>query len=124
MLSSALQGALSGVQVTRSGSDPSAGADIKIRGITTIGDSNPLIIVDGVPADNINDINPQDVKDITVLKDAASAAIYGSRAAAGVILITTKRASDGKVSLQYSYEYGYEKPTTQPDYVDVTRFIL
>ncbi|MBJ2198258.1 MAG: TonB-dependent receptor [Muribaculaceae bacterium] len=123
MLSSALQGALSGVQVTRSGSDPSAGADIKIRGITTIGDSNPLIIVDGVPADNINDINPQDVKDITVLKDAASAAIYGSRAAAGVILITTKRASDGKVSLQYSYEYGYEKPTTQPDYVDVTRFM-
>lgn len=123
MLSSALQGALAGVSVSRSGGDPSETADIKVRGITTIGDSNPLIIVDGVPADNINDINPQDVKDITVLKDAASAAIYGSRAAAGVILITTKRAAEGKVSLQYSYEYGYETPTTQPDYVDVTRFM-
>lgn len=123
MLSSALQGAIAGVSVTRSGGDPSAGADIKIRGITTIGDSNPLIIVDGVPADNINDINPQDVKELTVLKDAASAAIYGSRAASGVILITTKRASEGKVSMQYQYEYGYETPTTHPDYVDVTRFM-
>ena len=123
MLSSALQGAVSGVTATRSGSDPSKGMDIRIRGITTIGDSNPLIIVDGVPADNINDINPQDVKDISVLKDAASAAIYGSRAAAGVILITTRRATEGKVSMQYSYEYGYETPTAQPDYVDVTRFM-
>lgn len=123
MLSSALQGAVSGVTVTRSGSDPSASADIRVRGITTIGDSNPLIIVDGVPADNINDVNPQDVKDISVLKDASSAAIYGSRAAAGVILITTKRASEGKVSMSYSYEYGYETPTTQPDYVDVVRFM-
>ncbi len=122
-LSTALQGAMGGVTVTRSGSEPGASADIKIRGITTIGDSNPLIIVDGVPVDNINDINPQDVENITALKDAASAAIYGSRAAAGVILITTKRASDGKVSLSYSYEYGYEKPTTQPDYVDASRFM-
>ena len=123
MLSSALQGAVSGVTVTRSGSDPGASAEIRVRGITTIGDSNPLIIVDGVPADNINDVNPQDVKDISVLKDASSAAIYGSRAAAGVILITTKRASEGKVSMQYSYEYGCETPTAQPDYVDVVRFM-
>ncbi len=123
MLSNALQGAMSGVTVTRSGSGPGSSADVLIRGITTIGNSSPLIIVDGVPADNLNDINPQDVESLTVLKDAASAAIYGSRAAAGVILITTKRASDGKVSMSYSYEYGYEKPTTQPDYVDVKRYM-
>ncbi len=123
MLSNALQGAMSGVTVTRSGSGPGSSADVLIRGITTIGDSSPLIIVDGVPADNLNDINPQDVESLTVLKDGASAAIYGSRAAAGVILITTKRASDGKVSMSYSYEYGYEKPTTQPDYVDVKRYM-
>lgn len=122
-LSTALQGAMSGVTVTRGSGEPGASADIKIRGITTIGDSSPLIIVDGVPADNINDINPQDVENITALKDAASAAIYGSRAASGVILITTKRASDGKVSMSYSYEYGYEKPTAQPDYVDASRFM-
>lgn len=122
-LSTALQGAMGGVTVTRNGSGPGASADIKIRGITTIGDSNPLIIVDGVPVDNINDINPQDVENITALKDAASAAIYGSRAAAGVILVTTKRASDGKVSMSYSYEYGYEKPTAQPDYVDASRYM-
>lgn len=122
-LSNALQGAMSGVTVTRSGSGPGASADVLIRGITTIGNSSPLIIVDGVPADNLNDINPQDVESLTALKDAASAAIYGSRAAAGVILITTKRASDGKVSMSYSYEYGYEKPTAQPDYVDVKRYM-
>ena len=122
-LSTALQGAMGGVTVTRSGSGPGATADIKIRGITTIGDSNPLVIVDGVPADNINDVNPQDVESITALKDAAAAAIYGSRAAAGVILITTKRASEGKVSMSYSYEYGYEKPTAQPDYVDAGRYM-
>ncbi len=122
-LSTALQGAMGGVTVTRSGSEPGASADIKIRGITTIGDSNPLIIVDGVPVDNINDVNPQDVESLTALKDAASAAIYGSRAASGVILITTKRASDGAVSMSYSYEYGYEKPTAQPDYVDASRYM-
>ncbi|MDE7438509.1 MAG: TonB-dependent receptor [Muribaculaceae bacterium] len=122
-LSNALQGAMGGVTVTRSNGGPGAAADIKIRGITTIGDSSPLIIVDGVPVDDINDVNPQDVENVTALKDAASAAIYGSRAASGVILITTKRASEGKVSLSYSYEYGYEKPTAQPDYVDATRYM-
>jgi len=114
-LSQALQGATSGVMVTRSNNAPGATATIRIRGVTTIGDSNPLIIVDGVPVDNINDINPNDVQDMSVLKDAASASIYGSRAASGVILITTKRAKTGEVSLSYNAEYGVEKPTAQPD---------
>lgn len=122
-LSQALQGAVSGVMVTRSNNEPGATANIRVRGVTTIGDSNPLIIVDGVPVDNMNDVNPNDVQDMSVLKDAASASIYGSRAASGVILITTKRAKSGEVSLNYNVEYGFEKPTAQPEYVDAKRYM-
>jgi TonB-linked SusC/RagA family outer membrane protein len=122
-LSTALQGAVSGVMVTRNNNAPGATATIRIRGITTIGDNNPLIIVDGVPVDNINDINPNDVESMSVLKDAASASIYGSRAAAGVILITTKRAKSGEVSLNYNVEYGFEKPTALPEYTNATRYM-
>ncbi len=123
MLSQALQGQTAGVMVTRNNNAPGSTATIRIRGITTIGDSNPLIIVDGVPVDNINDINPNDVQDMSVLKDAASASIYGSRAAAGVILITTKRAKTGDVSLTYNMEFGIEKPTALPEYVDTKRYM-
>jgi TonB-linked SusC/RagA family outer membrane protein len=123
MLSQALQGQTSGVMVTRNNNAPGSTATIRIRGITTIGDSNPLIIVDGVPVDNINDINPNDVQDMSVLKDAASASIYGSRAAAGVILITTKRAKSGDVSLNYNMEFGIERPTALPEYVDTKRYM-
>jgi TonB-linked SusC/RagA family outer membrane protein len=122
-LSQALQGAVSGVMVTRNNNAPGSTASIRIRGVTTIGDSSPLIIVDGVPVDNMNDINPNDVQDMSVLKDAASASIYGSRAASGVILITTKRAKSGEVSLNYTTEYGFEKPTALPEYVDVKRYM-
>ena len=122
-LSQALQGATSGVMVTRNNNAPGSTASIRIRGITTIGDSNPLVIVDGVPVDNINDINPNDVQDMSVLKDAASASIYGSRAASGVILITTKRAKTGEVALTYNVEYGFEKPTGLPEYVDAQRYM-
>lgn len=122
-LSTALQGAMSGVTVTRTNNAPGAQSAIRIRGITTIGESSPLVIVDGVPADNINDINPNDVESITALKDAASAAIYGSRAASGVIIVTTKRAKTNQLSLEYSYEFGIDKPTARPDFVDVQRFM-
>ncbi len=122
-VSQALQGAMAGVMVTRNNNAPGASATIRIRGITTIGDSNPLIIMDGVPVNNINDINPNDIQDISVLKDAASASIYGSRAAAGVILVTTKRAKAGELNLDYNTEYGIETPTQIPEYVDVTRYM-
>ena len=122
-LSTALQGAMSGVTVTRTNNAPGAQSAIRIRGITTIGESSPLVIVDGAPADNINDINPNDVESITALKDAASAAIYGSRAASGVIIVTTKRAKTNQLSLEYSYEFGIDKPTARPDFVDVQRFM-
>ena len=80
-LSTALQGAASGVTVTRDNSAPGATASIQIRGVTTIGETSPLVIVDGIPGD-INQVNPEDVESMSVLKDAASASIYGSRAAA------------------------------------------
>jgi len=122
-VSQALQGAIPGLMVTRTNNAPGATATIRVRGITTIGDSNPLIILDGVPVDDINNINPNDIESMSVLKDAASASIYGSRAAAGVILVTTKRAKSGAVSLTYSAEYGVEQPTRLPEYVDVKRFM-
>lgn len=122
-LSNALQGAVSGVMVTRDNSEPGATAgSIKVRGVTTIGESSPLVIIDGVPGD-INQVNPDDVESMSVLKDAASASIYGSRAAAGVILITTKRAKESELSLGYNFEYGWEIPTTSPKYMDVQRYM-
>jgi len=122
-ISQALQGATSGVMVTRSNNEPGASASIRIRGITTIGVSDPLVIVDGVPVDNINHVNPNDVESMSVLKDAASASIYGSRAAAGVILITTKRAKTGQLGINYNFEYGIEKPTELSDYVGAERYM-
>lgn len=108
-VSEALQGAAPGVMVTRSGG-PGTSANIKIRGITTIGNSEPLTIIDGVPG-NIDRVNPDDIASISVLKDAASASIYGSRAASGVILITTKRSKEGQIRLRYNVEYGVKQPT-------------
>lgn len=122
-LSSALQGAVAGVMVTRDNNAPGVAAgSIKVRGVTTIGNTDPLVIIDGVPG-SINDVNPNDVESMSVLKDAASSSIYGSRAAAGVILITTKRAKDSKVSIKYNFEYGLEIPTKQPEYMGVKRFL-
>lgn len=122
-VSQSLQGTMPGVMVTRSNSLPGASASILIRGVTTIGNSSPLIIVDGVPVGNIDDVNADDIQDISVLKDAASASIYGARAAAGVILITTKRPRSGQVSLEYNANFGIEKPTRFPEVVGVKRYL-
>lgn len=122
-LSQELQGQIPGVTVTRNSSLPGAAADIRIRGITTIGDSEPLIIVDGVPYTNIDDISSNDIEDITVLKDAASASIYGARAAAGVILITTRNAQEGVTSFEAGMNMGFEKIPTFPQSVGATRYL-
>ena len=122
-ISQALQGAIPGVMVTRNNNAPGSSATIRIRAITTIGNSNPLIIMDGIPISSLDNINPNDIENISVLKDAASASIYGSRAAAGVIVVTTKRAKKGELSLNYNFEYGTEVPTRIPEYVDVTRYM-
>ena len=117
-LSTALQGQMAGVQVTRDNGAPGAGSTIRVRGVTTLSNNDPLVIVDGVPS-SLNDVIATDVETMTVLKDAASAAIYGSRAAAGVILITTKRAKDRQFAFDYNYEYGIDKPTTRPKFGNV-----
>ncbi len=121
-VSQALQGTMPGVMVTRNSSAADASATIKIRGITTIGDSNPLVIVDGVPG-TLDWVNPNDIESISVLKDAASASIYGSRAAAGVILVTTKRAKSGQLSLTYNYEYTYDRPTRVAKYANAQTYM-
>jgi TonB-linked SusC/RagA family outer membrane protein len=122
-LSSALQGATSGVMVTRSNGAPGAGATIRIRGITTIGTNDPLIIVDGIPVGGMDDVNAKDVESMSVLKDAAAASIYGSRAAAGVILITTKRGKSGASNINYNYEYGIEQATQMPTYTNAVKYM-
>lgn len=106
---------MAGVQVMRTTGDPSSSSEILIHGVTTMSDSSPLIIIDGVPG-TLDDVDPSEVQDIQVLKDAASASIYGSRAAAGVILVSTKRAKNNQLKMSYNYEYGIDMPTAMPKY--------
>ncbi len=120
-ISQALQGAMSGVQVTRTSGLPGAEATIRVRGVTTINDSDPLIIVDGIPGSLSMDV--EDIESITVLKDAASASIYGARAASGVILVTTKRAKDGAVNIEYSGSAGFVRPTAFPQKTDYKTYM-
>jgi len=122
-LSQALQGFAPGVTVTRSSGLPGASGTIRIRGITTIGDSSPLVLVDGIPVENMDRVNPNDVENISILKDAASASIYGSRASAGVILITTKNAKSNQLNLEYQGTYGVVTPTQFPGTVDYKRYM-
>ncbi|MBX3239081.1 MAG: TonB-dependent receptor [Chitinophagaceae bacterium] len=109
--SMALQGMTPGLTVTqRSGQPGKDGGTIRLRGIGTLGDANPLILIDGVPGD-IDNVDPGIIENITVLKDAASASIYGARAANGVILITTKRGRSGRFFVNYSNYFGVQSPT-------------
>ena len=114
----ALQGAVPGLTITSSSGDITAAPSIKIRGTGTLSNnqtSNPLIVVDGVPVDDLSYVNPDDIQDISVLKDAASSAIYGTRAAFGVILITTKGAQNkDRVSVNYSNNFAWSQATTLP----------
>ncbi|MFT3750714.1 MAG: TonB-dependent receptor [Agriterribacter sp.] len=117
-LSSALQGTMAGVTVTVDNGQP--GNDqgtIRIRGIGTLSNSDAMVLVDGVVS-SMNDINPNDVESITVLKDAASAAIYGSRAANGVILIVTKSGKKGETITHYNADIGKQAMTVQPDFIN------
>ena len=121
----ALQGLASGVTVTSQSGNPGApGTNIRIRGIGTFGGSSasPLVLVDGVQG-NIDDVDPSQIDKISVLKDAASASIYGSRAANGVILITTKRAPKDSFSLTYRGYAGWSQPTDLPDLVDAVDYM-
>lgn len=116
--SSAIQGKFAGVTVTQNSGQPGKdGGTIRIRGLGTINNANPLVIVDGIES-SMNNINPNDIENISVLKDGPSAAIYGSKAANGVILITTKRGKVGKPQLTYSGYAGWQDPTRLPKYME------
>ncbi|WP_298649128.1 TonB-dependent receptor [uncultured Proteiniphilum sp.] len=116
-----LQGMLPGVTITSSSGQPgSPGLDVLVRGVNTIhSQTTPLILIDGVAGGDINLVNPDDIESVTVLKDAASSAIYGARAANGVILITTKKGiNEGKPVINYSGYVGIQTPTSLPELVD------
>ena len=110
----AIQGRMTGVQITQNSGAPGSSSTIKIRGIGSIrSDNNPLILVDGYSG-SIDDVDADDIESISVLKDASSAAIYGARAANGVILITTKRGKSGKILVDFKAEYGVSSLTKMP----------
>ncbi|HEY0669958.1 MAG TPA: TonB-dependent receptor [Sphingobacteriaceae bacterium] len=116
--SAALQGMAPGVTVTQSSGRPGADAGaIRIRGIGTIGSAVPLVLIDGIEG-SINSIDPNLIESVSVLKDAASSAIYGSRAANGVILVTTKRAKSNQMGISYNAYMGTQNPTNLPDMVN------
>jgi TonB-dependent SusC/RagA subfamily outer membrane receptor len=122
----ALQGQASGVQISSASGSPGGGLNIRIRGLSTNGDNNPLILVDGVPysSDGLNALNPSDVESINVLKDA-SAAIYGVRAANGVIIVTTKQGrKNAKPSLEFSGYYGVQQTTKKLDLLSAREFAV
>ncbi|HZL11196.1 MAG TPA: TonB-dependent receptor [Prolixibacteraceae bacterium] len=110
----ALQSQSPGVQITQSSGQPGEGFKVTIRGLGTTGSSSPLYVIDGVAGGDINSLNTSDIESIDVLKDAASAAIYGSRAANGVVLVTTKKGKAGKLQLTYDGYYGVQFSAKMP----------
>ncbi|MDD3722219.1 MAG: TonB-dependent receptor [Lutibacter sp.] len=119
----ALQGQVAGVQVTSSTGAPGDPIEVRIRGEGTIGNNNPLYVVDGIPSRDINFLNQADIKTMTVLKDAAAAAIYGSRASGGVVLITTKSGAKGKTSFDVSYYTGLHNASNLPDMLNTEQYM-
>ncbi|WP_321280741.1 TonB-dependent receptor [Marinifilum fragile] len=117
-----LQGKVAGVTITKYGGAPGAGSNITIRGIGTIGNNNPLYIIDGLPG-SMSLLNPDDIASIEVLKDGAAAAIYGSRAANGVVLITTKKGKKGKVNVDFNMHVGSAKAIDQLDLLDSEGYV-
>ena len=113
----ALKGMAAGVQVTSASGQPGAKSLIRIRGIGTINDSEPLYIIDGMPTnqDGMESVNPEDIESMEVLKDAASGAIYGARAANGVILVTTKKGKIGKAQINYNFSTGWQSAWKKRD---------
>lgn len=115
-VTSGLQGLMPGITVTGTNGAPGMdGGSIRVRGVGTLNNASPYILVDGIETSNINSLDPQDIENISVLKDAASAAIYGSKASNGVILITTKRGSNGKPRVSYNSYYGISNATKLMD---------
>jgi TonB-linked SusC/RagA family outer membrane protein len=119
----AMQSSTPGVQITQSSSQPGKGYKVYIRGIGTTGNSTPLYVIDGVAGGNLDGINPNDIESIDVLKDAASAAIYGARAANGVILVTTKQGKAGKIELSYNGAIGWSNAYKRPQLLNAQQYM-
>jgi TonB-dependent starch-binding outer membrane protein SusC len=120
----ALQGKVAGVQITSTSGQPGEPVTVRIRGTGTTGNPNPLYIVDGFPAGNIDYLNPSDIESIEVLKDAASASIYGARGANGVVLIRTKSGKKGEMQVSYNVYYGIQDPTKKIDLLDAREYAI
>ncbi|MDD4516251.1 TonB-dependent receptor [Massilibacteroides sp.] len=124
-MDNALKGLAAGVTVTSASGQPGAAAQIRIRGIGTINNSDPLYIVDGMPIEGgLDYLNPNDIASIEVLKDAASGAVYGARAANGVVLVTTKTGKEGKTKVTYDFSYGWQRPWKERDVLNATEYAI
>ena len=122
----ALKGMAAGVNVTSASGQPGAKSMIRVRGVGTINNTDPLYIIDGMPTDQdgMESVNPNDIESIEVLKDAASGAVYGARAANGVILITTKKGKMGKASINYNFSYGWQSAWKKRDVTGATDYAI
>jgi TonB-linked SusC/RagA family outer membrane protein len=120
----ALQGRVAGVQVVPSSGEPGAGATIRIRGVGTLNNANPLFVVDGMLLDDINFLNPNDIQSVDVLKDASATAIYGSRGANGVIIVTTRRASPERPIVNFNTYVGVEQLGRRIDVANAREFAM
>ena len=121
----AIKGKVSGVQITQASGQPGSGSQIKIRGIGSVNNSDPLYIVDGMPVDGgIDYLNPNDIQSVEILKDAASAAIYGARAANGVVLVTTRGGEKGNASINYNGSYGWQNPWRKKEVLNATEYMV
>jgi len=121
--SQALQGKLPGLTIIdRGGAPGNEELTMRIRGVTSLNNNDPLILIDGIPG-SLSQVNPIDIESVSVLKDAASAAIYGSRAAAGVVLVTTKGPKEGKLSVSYSGYYGFARSNNLPEHMDAVTYM-
>lgn len=112
-----------GVSIVSSSGMPGEGFKVAVRGLGTIGDSEPLYIIDGVTGGDINSLNPADIESIDILKDAASAAIYGSRAANGVVLVTTKQGRVGKINVSLDTYVGWQNVYKKPDLLNPQQYV-
>ncbi|WP_149304666.1 SusC/RagA family TonB-linked outer membrane protein [Pareuzebyella sediminis] len=119
---SVLQGRVPGVRVEANGGAPGAGVNVVIRGTGSFGNDQPLYVVDGNIVGSMSFLNPNDIESVSVLKDASSAAIYGSRASNGVVLITTKKGSVGDVKINFESKIGYQTPTSYLDLLNAREF--
>lgn len=124
-MDNALKGLAAGVTVTSSSGQPGAAAQIRVRGIGTINNSDPLYIVDGMPIEGgLDYLNPNDIASIEVLKDAASGAVYGARAANGVILVTTKTGKVGATKVNYDFSYGWQSAWKKRDVLNASEYAM